>query len=198
MSAGTWPSVILPEPSAAKVYADHAREVLLLADGKLDRDDGAAEGGLQRFQRAIQAGALAVGPRQHDDARQRLRLGLLPHLLGLHLGAGDSVHRHEHRVHDRQRRAGIAEEVREPGRVDEVDLGLVPLGVGDGGRQGVLAGDFLFVEVGDGVAFVDLAQPVDHAGIEENRRGELGLARPGMPDDRDVPDACRVVDLHRR
>ena len=84
-----------------------------------------------------------------------------------------------------------------PGRVDQVDLLLVPLGVGEAGRERVLAGDFFFVEVGDGRAVVDLAEPVDHAGVGEDGGGELRLARSGVTDERDVPDAGGVVDLHR-
>ena len=85
-----------------------------------------------------------------------------------------------------------------PGRVDEVDLLLVPLGVGEAGRQRVLAGDFFFVEVGDGRAFVDLAEAVDHAGVDEDGGGELRLAGTAVTDERDVSDAGGVVDLHRR
>ena len=78
----------------------------------------AAERRLEGLEGAVEARALAVGPREHDDARQFLRLGFLPHLLGLHFGAGDRVDRHQDAVHDAQRGAGVAEEVGEPGRVD--------------------------------------------------------------------------------
>ena len=54
---------------------------------------------------------------------------------------------------------------------------LVPLGVGEAGRQRVLAGDFFFVEVGDGRAFVDLAEAIDHAGIGEDGRMRAGSCR---------------------
>ena len=74
---------------------------------------------------------------------------------------------------------------------------LVPLGVGEAGGQRVLAGDLFFVEVGDGRAVVDLAEAVDHAGVEEYGGGELCLARSAVADECDVADAGRVVDLHR-
>ena len=79
-----------------------------------------------------------------------------------------------------------------------VDLGLVPLGVREAGGEGVLAGDFLFVEVGDGGAVIDLAEPVDRACVEEGGRSQLGLSGAAVADQRDIPDVRRVIDLHRR
>src|SRR5581483_2452508 len=90
------------------------------------------------------------------------------------------------------------EEVAHAGRVDEVDLLLVPLGVGEAGRERVLAGDFFLVEVGDGGAFVDFAEAVHHAGIGEDGGGELRFSRTAVTDDGDVADAGGVVDLHNR
>ena len=83
-----------------------------------------------------------------------------------------------------------------PGVSMRLILLLVPLGVGEAGRQRVLAGDLFFVEVGDGRAVVDLAEAVDHAGVGQNGRGELRLAGSGVADERDVSDAGGVVDLH--
>jgi hypothetical protein len=62
----------------------------------------------------------------------------------------------------------------------------------------VLAGNFLFVVIGDGGAFVDFAEAVDHAGVREDRGRELRLAGAAMTDESDVSDAGRVVDLHER
>ena len=73
---------------------------------------------------------------------------------------------------------------------------LVPLGVGEAGRERVLAGDLFFVEIGDRRALVDLAEPVHHAGVGEDGGGELGLAGSAVTDERDVSDAGGVVDLH--
>src|SRR5438132_1206981 len=98
---------------------------------------------------------------------------------------------------DAQRRLGVAQEVREARRVDDVDLGLLPLGMSEAGGERVLAGDFFFVEVGHGGAFVHLAEPVDRAGGEEHRGDKLCLAASTMADHRDVPDGGGVVDLHK-
>ena len=96
----------------------------------------------------------------------------------------------------RMRRARVAEEVAEARRVDQVDFGLVPLGVGEAGRQRVLPGDLFFVVVGDGVALVHLPEAVHHAGGKEQRRNQLSLAASSVSDDSDIPDVGGLVDLH--
>ena len=73
---------------------------------------------------------------------------------------------------------------------------LVPLGEGHARRQGVLAGDLLVIEIGDGGAFVHLSEPVDHPGVGKDRRRELRLTRTSVPDKRDISDEGGVVDLH--
>ena len=87
--------------------------------------------------------------------------------------------------------------LRHPRRVDEVDLVLVPLGVGEAAGEGVLAGDLFFVVVGDRRAVVHAPEAVDGAGVEEQRRNQLRLPGAGMTDQRDVSDAGGIVDLHR-
>ena len=47
----------------------------------------------QRDERAVEAGALAIHPVQHDDARQAQLVGRLPDLLGRDHHAGDGVDR---------------------------------------------------------------------------------------------------------
>ena len=105
---GSRPSVALPLPSAGYVHAFIAtrsmtpREILLLADRQLDRDDGAAAEVAEGGQRAVEARALAIEPVDDDEAGQAERLGLGPYLFGLHLDAGD-------RIDDEHRRVGDAE-----------------------------------------------------------------------------------------
>ena len=177
---------------------DDAAKRFFLADRKLNRDDGAAERCVNRLQRALEARALAIEAIDDDQARQPELFGRLPGLFRLHLNAGDRVDDDNGRVGDAQRRARIGEKVGDARRVDEVDLRLVPLGVGEAGRERVLAGDFFVVVVGDGRAVVDLSEPVDRAGIEQGGRGELGLSGTAVADQRDIPDIRRVIDLHRR
>src|SRR5206468_6547277 len=91
----------------------------------------------------------------------------------------------------------VAQEVADAGCVDQIDLLFVPFGIRNTRRQRVLAGDFLLVVVGDSRAFVDLAESIDHAGVREDGRGELCLTGTAMTDESDIPDAGRVVDLHK-
>ena len=69
----------------------------------------------------------------------------------------------QRRIGRHQRRLGVVDKDVEAGRVDQVDLFLVPLGGRDGGRNRDLARDLLVVEIGDGVAFVDAGQAVGGA-----------------------------------
>jgi hypothetical protein len=62
----------------------------------------------------------------------------------------------------------------------------------------VLAGDFFFVEVGDGRPVVDAAEAVDGAGIEQQRGEELRFAGAAMTDQRDISQALSIIDLHTR
>src|SRR5581483_4040036 len=64
------------------------------------------------------------------------------------------------------------------------------------GRERVPAGDGFLVVVGDRRALVDLAEAVDGARVEEQRRGKLGLARAAVSHERHVANAGRVEDLH--
>ena len=151
----------------------------------------------QRRQRALEAGALAIEPVEDDEPRAApSSLGRRPDFFGLHHHARRPRRRRPARRRRRAARRARRQEIAHARRVDQVDLLLVPLGVGEAGRQRVLPRDFLFVEIGDGRAVVDLAEAIDHAGIGEDGRGELCLAGAAVSDERDVSDAGGVVDLH--
>ena len=164
----------------------------------MNRDDGPVERRVNRLQRALETRALAIETIDDNQARQPDLVGRLPGLLRLHLHAGNGVDDHNRGVGNAESRARIRQEVRDARRVDEVDFRLVPLGVGEAGRERVLAGDFFVVVVGDRRPVVDFSEPVDCAGIEQGGRGELGFAGSAVADQRDIPDVRRVIDLHRR
>ena len=151
-----------------------------------------------RRQRPLEAGAVAIEPVDDDEARHRQLVGRRPDLFGLHHDAADGVDDDHRGVGDVQRRARVGEEIAHAGRVDQIDLLLVPFGVGDARRERVLARDLFFVEVGHRRAVVDLPEAIDHAGIAEDGGGELGFAGSAVPDEGDVSDAGGVVDLHWR
>ncbi len=60
----------------------------------------------------------------------------------------------------------------------------------------MLAGDFFFVVVGDRRALVNPTEAIDSAGIEEQRGEQLRLPGAAMADQRDVPQALGVINLH--
>lgn len=85
------------------------------------------------------------------------------------------------------------------GGVDQVDLVPLPL-AGDRRR---LDGDaplpLLFHEVGDGGAFIDIAQTIGFARVIEHALGGRGFAGIDMGDDADVADILEMpVDSHGR
>jgi len=73
---------------------------------------------------------------------------------------------------DVQRCNRVALEARLAGRVDQVDLPLVPLEVAERVRDGHLALLLVLVPVGDRGALLDDAEPVRRAGLEEHRLDE--------------------------
>ena len=180
--------------------ADHevgdAHEALLLAEGDRDGDHAAPEGGLQRVQGAREGRAVAVHAVDHHDAREAVLLGVGPRLLGLHLDPRHRVHHHQRAVRDPQGGDGLGEEVRVAGGVEEVDLGLAPLAPGDGGLEADLPLDLVGIEVGDGGAVLDAAEPVHRPGVEEDGGHERGLAAAAVAHDGHVADAGGLVDLH--
>ena len=56
--------------------------------------------------------------------------------------------------------------------------------------------DFFIVVIGHRGSFVHATEPIDRAGVEQHRGGELCLPGAAMTDQCDVPDAYCVIDLH--
>ena len=169
------PSVNLPLPSVCERERlhrapDRRRRVkrLLFADRQLNRDRpcGCRRSRSDSSERSRLARSRS-SRLSDDQARQRQLVGRRPDLFGLHHRRRDTASTTTSAASATRSAARASlRKLPMPGRVDEVDLVLVPLGVGEAGRQRVLAGDFFFVEVGDGRAVVDLAEAVDHAGVE--------------------------------
>ena len=152
---------------------DDAAKRFLFADWQLNRHHCAIERGVDRLERPLDARPLAIEAIDDDEPGQPGLFGRLPCLLGLHLHARHRVDNHDRGVGDAQRGARIRQKVSDAWRVDEVDFGLVPLGVGEAGGERVLACDFFVVVIGNRGAVVDLSKPVHGAGIEQCGRSEL-------------------------
>src|SRR5207248_8643140 len=90
---------------------------------------------------------------------------------------------------DAQRALDLDGEIHVARRIDDVDLGVAPETGGGGGGDGDSALLLLLHPVHHGGAFVDLADLVAHARIEEDALGGRGLARIDVRHDADVPAA---------
>ena len=177
---------------------DDAGQLVLDADRQADGDAACRELFLELPERAVEVGALTVEHVHEDDAREAARLRALPDPPRADLHAHDGAHDDERPVRHGQARDRVALEAGVAGRVDEVDLPLLPLGVRERGGQRHLAPLLVLVPVGDGVAGLDGAQPVRRAGLEEHRLHERRLSRPAMADDGDVADLSWIESRHGR
>src|SRR5262249_36785008 len=130
-----------------------------------------------------------------DDARETLLLGALPLPRRLHLDPHDRADCEERALDDLQGRDRIALEARVAGRVDEVDLPLLPLEVADRRGEGHLPLLLVVVPPGDSRPGLDRAEPIRRAGLVQQCLDDRGLARPTVPDNGDVADLPRL-DCH--
>src|SRR4051812_28422607 len=137
---------------------DDTLQTFFAADGDLHGDDLASESGDERLHHMIEAGAVAVHSAGDDDARQVDIFGKLPHALGDDFDAMYAVDNDDRRLRRHHGGLGFVHEHWEAGRVEDVDLVVVPLEVGEAGGDGDLARDLFFVVVGGGVTCVHAAE----------------------------------------
>ena len=165
--------------------------LVLDADRDLGRDDVRAERGLQRVERAVEVGALAVEHVDEQHPRDVALGGDLPQPLRRDLGAHHGVDHEDRRLADAQRAERVGDEARLPGRVEQVDLALVPLERAQRDRDRHLARLLVGLGVGGGGAVLDAAEAVQHAGLEQQRLVQRRLARPAVADERHVANRLR-------
>ncbi len=171
-------------------------QLLLLAEGQLERDEPAAEERPELVERAVEVGARLVLLVDEHHPRDAEGGAAAPRRLRADLDAVDGTD-HEHgEVGDGEGGVDLTGEVGVAGSVEEVDLvrrrlagggvGRLPLQRGD--RQGDrhLALDLLRLGVTDGGALVGAPRPWEHAGPVEQRLGERGLAATAVADEGDV------------
>ena len=133
MSSGIGISVQLSRAGAVVAVGlhvdevDHAADVVLGADRDLGRDDVLAEGGLELVERAEEVGALAVEHVHEDHPREVELGGALPQARRRDLDAHHGVDDEDGRLADAQRAERVGDEAGLTGRVDQVDLAVVPL-----------------------------------------------------------------------
>src|SRR5260370_533587 len=112
------------------------------------------------------------------------------------LVATDSaVDHHDGAVGCHERSLRVVDEDVVAGRIQHVDLLLVPLDGGDGGGDGDLALDLVVVKIRNRVAFIHPREAIGGARGVEETRGQARFARMSMADQADIPDVGAFVNF---
>jgi len=175
---------------------DHAGEVVLLAEGQVQRSYPAPERVRERLDGLSDRRALAVDLVDEDHARQ-VEVGRhLPDDLVLDLDTLDRADHEHDEVGHRHRGLHLADEVRVAGRIEEVHLVALPLDRRRGQRHREALLLLLVLEVEHGRAVLDAPDPVGATRQVEQCLGERRLARAPVPREQHVSDAIRWIRLH--
>ncbi len=146
---------------------DDPGQLVLAADRKLDRDATVGELRPNRLEHAEEVGALAVEHVDEEDARKLLLLGALPDSRGVDLDPHHAAEHDDDSLDDTQRRECVGLEAGVAGRVDEVDLAVLPLEVAQRPRQRHAAPLLVLVPVRDRRPLLDAAEPVRLPRLEQ-------------------------------
>ena len=176
---------------------DHSAELLLRADGQMERERPRREVVAHRFHRAVEIRVLFVELVHDHHARLAASVALLPGDLG---ADGEVVvwsHHHHGALGRAQPAHRLAGEVEEARRVEDVDLEPVVLDECDPEVDRDLAPLLLGLGVHDRGVQVGGAHPLDAAGCEEHGFGERGLAVVRVAEQDHVADLLgRVISRH--
>ena len=170
---------------------DDAAVMLLLADRDLHADRVRAEAVAHRLDGVEEVGAGAVHLVDERDARHAVAVGLAPHGLGLRLHAGDGVEDGNRAVEHAQGALDLDRKVHVPGRIDNVDPMVAPLGRRRRRRDRDAALLLLRHPVHRRRALVHLAELVGAPGVVEDALGRRRLAGVDVRHDPDVADAVQ-------
>ena len=165
---------------------DHAFEIGLGADRKLDRDRLGLEAVDDHRQRALERSAGAVHFVDEAEAGNAVLVSLTPNGLGLRFNTGDGVEHHHPTVEHAQRALHFDSEVDVARRVDDVDAVVLPRSSRRGRGDGDAALALLDHPVHRRGAFMHFARSVDPTGVEEDALGGRRFARIDVGNDADV------------
>ncbi len=175
---------------------DDPVEVGAVADRHLHRDHLGREVRLHVLEHALEVRVLLVHERDEQHPGEVELVADLPGLLGADLDAAGTA-QHDHGGVGRvQRGHDLAEIVEVAGGVDQVDLGVEPLGVAEGQVDRMLALDLVGGIVGEGGAVLDAAVAPAAAGHPGEPVDQRRLATRAMADERHIPDGVGAIDLH--
>jgi len=171
-------------------------ELVLGPDRQLDRDAAVGELRAGGIEDAVEVGALAVEHVDEDDARELVLLGALPDAGRVDLDAHDAAQHDDDALDDPQRRIRVGLEAGVAGRVDEVDLPVVPLEMAERAGERHAAFLLVLVPVGGRRPLLDSPEPVRLSRLEEQRFDERGLPDAAVAGDGDVPDLGGLGGSH--
>jgi len=147
---------------------DHAAEPGAFADGDHHGHAMAAVGVLEELDRFVKIGVFPVQLVDKKGAGHVEPLRVLPGIVHAHLHAGRGVHDDHHAVHQRHRRGDLAQEIHVTGMIDQVDTAALPLAMGQGHGDTVLALDFFFEIVAHRIPVFNRTQAAGQAHLVQN------------------------------
>ena len=176
---------------------DDAAEVLLRADGEVEREWPGREVVAHGGDGAVEVGVLLVQLVDRHDPRLVRPVAVLPRDFGadckLRCGSDD----HDRGLRGPQTADHLAREIEEAGRIEDVDLVAVVLGKADAEVDRDLLLLFLGLEVHGGRGLVGGAHACDGAGGEKHGLREHGLAVVRVAQQNHVSDLVgSVVSRH--
>ena len=164
-------------------------------------DDHGAQLGLmhfvQRLEGLVEIGVFRVAAGDGEHLGDAALVGCLERLFGADVVARACGCHDQNGLGRAHAFAQAAREVEQTGRVDQVDIDVLPLQRRNGGGDGDLALLFFRVEVHHGVAVGDLAHTVGRLAQKQHRFRERRLASAAVTGDGDVANILCVVDFQK-
>src|SRR6476661_7352776 len=188
-----------PGEGLHREQVDDADEVGLGADGQLQDQRSRTEALDDGLDGEVEVRTELVHLVDEADARDVVLVRLTPHRLGLGLDTLLAVEDGDSAVEDAQGPLDLDREVDVTGRVDDVDLVVLPEGRRRGRRDRDAALLLLLHPVHRGSAIVDLTDLVRDACVEQDPLGRRRLAGIDVGHDADVADLGQVrkdVECH--
>ena len=175
---------------------DDPVEIGAVADRDLDRHHLGREVRLHVLEDPLEVGVLLVHQGHEEHPRQMPLVADFPDLFGPHLDAAGPAQHHDGRVGRVQTGDHFTEVVEVPRGIDEIDLGVEPLGVAEGEVDRVFAIDFVGRVIGERGAVFHGAVPAAAAGHPGESVHEGRLATRPVANERHIPDGVGAIDLH--
>ena len=175
---------------------DDPVEVGTLTHRDLDGDDLGREVLLDVPIDLLEVCVLLVQERHEEEPGDSPLLGEVPHLLGADLDSRRRTHHHQRRVRGVDPSHGVPDEVEVTRGVNEVDLDLVPLGVGKGEADGVLPFDFIGGVVGERGPVFYPSVPCAASCHERECIYKAGLPARAVAHDSHVPNRISCIYPH--